>query len=117
MSYALAAIAVVAVAAIVVALAVRPRHKAVREVEEAPLASSVSNALRLIAKLEVAGTSRSNVVGRLFDARGKSADDFRRGFVLFTEDAADFDACRRNEEQQNNQNHQKSFFNFIFRHW
>ena len=43
-----------------------------------PVADCVTAALRLIAKFETAGTSRSNVVGRVFDARGKTAADFLR---------------------------------------
>ena len=47
-------------------------------VPDAPVAPSVTAALRLIAKFETAGESTSNVVGRIFDARGKTAADFRR---------------------------------------
>ena len=56
-------------------LASRPVAK---PVDDAPVSASVTAALRLIAKLETAGTSSSNVVGRIFDVRGKTADDFRR---------------------------------------
>ena len=74
---ALGAVSVVLVVAGAVAwwLASRPAQK---PVDDAPVAASVTAALRLIAKLETAGTSPSNVVGRIFDARGKTADDFRR---------------------------------------
>ena len=71
------------VAAILACLAVavfvdwRRRQPAERP-EPAPVADCVMDALRLIAKLETAGTSPSNVVGRIFDARGKTAADFRR---------------------------------------
>lgn len=54
------------------------RRQPVEKSEPAPVADCVMDALRLIAKLETAGTSPSNVVGRVFDARGKTADDFRR---------------------------------------
>ena len=53
-------------------------RRAPKPVDNVPVATSVTAALRLIAKLETAGTSPSNVVGRIFDARGKTADDFRR---------------------------------------
>ena len=65
----------VAVGAAVWWLAARHEQK---PVDGAPVAASVTAALRLIAKLETAGTSPSNVVGRIFDARGKTARDFRR---------------------------------------
>ena len=53
-------------------------RRAPEPVGNVPVAASVTAALRLIAKLETAGTSPSNVVGGIFDARGKTADDFRR---------------------------------------
>ena len=74
-------IAVVAVVFVGLAVAVfvdwRSRQP-VEMPEPAPVADCVMDAMRLIAKLETAGTSSSNVVGRVFDARGKSAADFRR---------------------------------------
>ena len=54
------------------------RRQPAEKPEPAPVADCVMDALRLIAKLETAGTSPSNVVGRIFDARGKTAADFRR---------------------------------------
>ena len=74
-------IAVVAVifAGLAVAVSVDWRsRRPVEKPESAPVADCVMDALRLIAKLETAGTSPSNVVGRIFDARGKTAADFRR---------------------------------------
>ena len=58
------------------------RRQPVEKPESAPVADCVMAALRLIAKLETAGTSPSNVVGRIFDARGKTAADFRRALEL-----------------------------------
>ena len=76
----IAVVAVVFVALAVVAAVVwcRRMPKERPAEEETPVAASVTDALRLIAKLETAGTSRSNVVGRIFDAHGKTAKDFRR---------------------------------------
>ena len=68
-------VAAAAVGAVVWWLVNRP---AAAPVDDAPVAAAVTDALRLIAKLETAGTSTSNVVGRIFDARGKTAEDFRR---------------------------------------
>ena len=77
--FALVAVAVVSVAAVaVVAWRLAARSKSRTVVDDAPVAECVMDALRLIAKLETAGTSPSNVVGRVFDARGKTAADFRR---------------------------------------
>ena len=77
--FALVAVAVVSVAAVaVVAWRLAARSKSRTVVDDAPVAEFVMDALRLIAKLETAGTSPSNVVGRVFDARGKTAADFRR---------------------------------------
>ena len=78
-------IAVVAVilAGLAVAVFVEWRRlQPVEKPEPAPVADCVMDALRLIAKLETAGTSPSNVVGRVFDARGKSAADFRRALEI-----------------------------------
>ena len=78
-------IAVVAVilAGLAVAVFVEWRRlQPVEKPESAPVADCVMDALRLIAKLETAGTSPSNVVGRVFDARGKSAADFRRALEI-----------------------------------
>lgn len=54
------------------------RRRPAEAMESVPVAQCVTDALRLIAKLETVGTSPSNVVGRVFDARGKTAADFRR---------------------------------------
>jgi len=74
--WAVAAVSVAAVAVVAWRFATPSESKTV--VDDAPVADCVMDALRLIAKLETAGTSPSNVVGRVFDAKGKTADDFRR---------------------------------------
>ena len=77
--FALAAAVAVSVAVVaVVAWRIAAPSKSRTAVDDAPVADCVMDALRLIAKLETAGTSPSNVVGRVFDARGKTAADFRR---------------------------------------
>ena len=73
------AVGAVVFAGLAVAVFVYRRSRQPVEMPEpAPVADCVMDAMRLIAKLETAGTSPSNVVGRVFDARGKSAADFRR---------------------------------------
>ena len=70
-------VAVFAALAAVVAVDWRIRHPQEQPDKKGSVAGCVMDALRLIAKLETAGTSPSNVVGRIFYARGKTADDFR----------------------------------------
>ena len=65
------------VAVFAVAILTRDSAPAVK-VDDAPVAQSVMDALKLIAKLETCGVDKSNVVGRVFDARGKTAADFRK---------------------------------------
>ncbi len=73
----LALVLLAAVAVVAVAVVTRGKTPAARPAEPAPVAQAVSDALKLIAKLETCGVDRSNVVGRVFDARGKTAADFR----------------------------------------
>ena len=74
-----AALSAAVAAAVAVAVAVRGcRRQAAAAAEDTPVAQPVIDTLRLIAKLETCGTDKSNVVGRVFDVRGKTAKDFRR---------------------------------------
>ena len=74
----IAAVAVVFAALAVAVVVDWRRRTSERVLPEGPVSECVIDALRLIAKLETAGTSPSNVVGRVFDARGKTTEDFRR---------------------------------------
>lgn len=73
-----ASVLLVVAVAFAAALLTRGRGAKTVEVDDAPPVQSVSDALKLIARLETSGIGRSNVVGRIFDARGKTAGDFKR---------------------------------------
>ena len=73
----LGAVLLAVVVVFIIALFTRDSARVVT-VDEAPVAQSVMDALKLIAKLETCGVDKSNVVGRVFDARGKTAADFRK---------------------------------------